>query len=466
VKDLFRAGLRLGESLARFPWQVARRVTHRLGKGVQRVVDIGERVGTAPFRIALGEAESSQAQAKRRIVVLGAGYAGLSCYLELQDRLPNGYDLVLVNADRYHWFTTELHTYAAGESEDAVRIPLSRIIAPPGRLSLGRVEHVDLSAMRVLLEGGGQICYDYLVFALGSDPEYFDLPGVKDHSMIVGNWQGATKLRHAVAHVLTDQINPHIVIVGGGLTGVEVAGELADEYPGRARLTLVEAGPEIMAGFAPDLIEISRSVLEGKGITVKTANPIASVRAGELRFKDEDLLPFDLLVWAGGVRGSAILERSGFQVTAKGRGKVDPYLRALGHDRIYLIGDSAALVDSATEREVPPTAQAAVQMGQATGKNLLRRLEGQPEQVFVPRIKGAFASLGRQQGVGQIGSEQFSGLPAMVFKNVIEAHHAWETGAGAMPLVKRLLNAPRRYLRRPRPVVAKYAASQKAADKA
>lgn len=448
MKDLFREGLKLGESLARFPWQVARRVTRRLGKGAQQAVDLGERVGTAPFRLALRTSEHGGTDPKTRIVVLGAGYAGLSCYLELQDGLSPRYDVVLVNADRYHWFTTELHTYAAGEPEDAVRIPLSRVIAPPGRLSLGRVERIDLPAQRVLLEGGGEVSYDYLVFALGSDPEYFNLPGVQDHSMIVGNWQGATKLRYAVAEVLATRENPHIVIAGGGLTGVEVAGELADEYPGRARLTLVEAGPEIMAGFASDLVEISRTVLEGHGITIRTGNPIASVTAREIHFKDGDLLPFDLLVWAGGVRGSAILGLSGFEVTTKGRGKVDRYLRALGHDTIYLVGDSAALIDPKTEREVLPTAQAAVQMGQAAGRNIVRRLKGQPEQIFVPRIRGAFASLGRQQGVGQIGSEQFSGLPAMVVKNLIEAHHAWETGAGAMPLVKRLLSAPRRYLRR------------------
>lgn len=434
MRDLFHEGLKLGESLARFPWQVARHVTRRLGKG------------------ATGRAKKDP---KARIVVLGAGYAGLSCYLELQDGLPPAYDLVLVNADRYHWFTTELHTYAAGEPEDAVRIPLSRVIVLPGRLCVGRVERLDLPAQRVLLEGGGEVSYDYLVFALGSDPEYFNLPGVQDHSMIVGNWQGANRLRNAVAEVLDAHEHPHIVIAGGGLTGVEVAGELADEYPGRARLTLVEAGPEIMAGFAPDLVEISRAVLAGKGITIRTGNPIVSVTARELSFKDGDLLPFDLLVWAGGVRGSAMLESSGLEVTAKGRGKVDRYLRALGHDTIYLVGDSAALVDPATEREVPPMAQAAVQMGQAAGRNILRRLNDQPEQIFVPRIRGAFASLGRQQGVGHVGTEQFSGLRAMVFKNLIEAHHAWETGAGAMPLVKRLLSAPRRYLRHTQPKMGK-----------
>ncbi|MFZ5824082.1 MAG: NAD(P)/FAD-dependent oxidoreductase, partial [Bacillota bacterium] len=153
-----------------------------------------------------------------------------------------------------------------------------------------------------------------------------------------------------------------------------------------------------------------------------------------------------LLVWSGGVRGSGVLASAGLDLTPKGRGKVDEYLRALDDDRVYLVGDSASFVDQETGREVPPTAQAAVQMGRAAGRNILRRLRGQPEQPFTFRKKGAFASLGRTDGVGQIGTDRFAGLPAMMVKHLIEGHHAWEMGSGVMPLVRRLVLAPRNYL--------------------
>jgi NADH dehydrogenase len=238
-----------------------------------------------------------------------------------------------------------------------------------------------------------------------------------------------------------------VAVAGGGLTGVEVVGELADEYGGKVRLTLIEAGPDIMAGFAPELVRVAREVLQSKGIEIKAGNPIARVDPGQITFKDGETMGFSVLVWAGGVRGSAILGSSGFAVTGRGRGKADPYLRAAGHEEVYLVGDSAAFTDPATGREVPPSAQMAVQMGHAAGRNLLHRLRGQAEVPFVPHNRGSFASLGRREGVGQMGEEQFVGAPAMLIKNLVEAHHAWETGGGVMPLVNRIIQAPRRYIR-------------------
>lgn len=383
-----------------------------------------------------------------RIIVLGAGYAGLTCFLELQDRLPRSADLLLVNGDPYHWFTTELHTYAAGEPEGAVRVALRRIVTRPGRLRVARVDRIDPKGREVVLEGGERLPYDLLVVGLGSDPEYFGLPGVEQHSLVVGNWAGAARLRAEFDSRLAEVSGPlQTVVAGGGLTGVEVAGELADRHPGRVAITILEAAPQIMAGFAPDLVQTAREVLEGKGIQILTGTPISAVEAGQILLKDGRELAFDLLVWAGGVRGSAVLDSSGLETTPRGRGLVDPYLRAVGYDTIYLIGDAAAFVDPATDRELPPTAQGAVQMGRAAGRNILRRLRGQAEQPFAPSLRGAFASLGRTHGVGQIGEERYAGFPAMLIKQAIEAHHAWETGGGLLPLIGRLLRAPRLLLR-------------------
>ncbi|MFZ5813709.1 MAG: NAD(P)/FAD-dependent oxidoreductase [Bacillota bacterium] len=474
MRDLFREGLQLGESLARLPWKAARRLVKGRSETLERAADLGERLGSLPFRAAgglvgggegrpgaptgspgPGRARSGPAGGPRpgspraRIVVLGAGYAGLTCFLELQDHLPRSYDLVLVNADRYHWFTTELHTYVAGSTEDAVRVPLPRIVARPGRLIVDRVAAVHPERREVALEQGGPLSYDLLVFALGSEPEYFGLPGVEEHALIVGNWQGATRLRRRVQELLGGERpgeRPQIVIAGGGLTGVEVAGELADQYPGRARLTILEAGPEIMAGFDRELVQVSRRVLEAKGIRILTGSPIIAVDERAVHLKGGEELSYDLLVWAGGVRGNGLLARAGLAVTPRGRGIVDPYLRSVTDDRLYLVGDSAAFTDPETGREVPPTAQAAVQMGHTAGRNILRRLQGRPEQPFTFRKKGAFASLGKDEGVGQIGEEHFAGLPAMMVKHLIEGHHAWEMGSGLLPLVRRLIRVPVGYL--------------------
>jgi len=378
----------------------------------------------------------------RRIVVLGAGYGGLTCFLELQDRLSRGYDLVLVSGDRYHWFTTELHSYAAGTTEESVRIPLKRLVAPPGRLVIDHVTAIYPAVRQVELKIGGRMAYDLLVFALGSEPEYFGLPGVAENALTVGNARAAAKVREQVLQLVEERRTPHIVVAGGGLTGVEVAGELADEYPDRLRISILEAAPEIMAGFDPDLVQVARRVLEQKGIRILTGNPIVSVEESTIHLRKGDEVAYDLLVWSGGVRGSGVLANSGLELSPRGRAKVDDRLRSVTDDRVYIVGDSASFIDVETGREVPPTGQAAVQMGRAAGANIVRRLRGKPEQPFTFRKRGQFASLGRHAGVGQIGQESLAGLPAMLVKHLIEGVHAWEMGSGVMPLLRKLIEAP------------------------
>lgn len=384
----------------------------------------------------------AEGQNRITIAVLGAGYGGLTAFLELQDRLGRrACDLVLVNASPFHYYVTELHTLAAGvEEEEVLRIPLRRVVRPPGRLLVARVERLVPEEKAVQFEAGPPLLYDYCVVGLGSDPEYFGLPGVQEHALVVGNPEGARQLRARIAELLAcgTGVRHQVVVAGGGLTGVEVAGELADAYPDCMDVTLVEAGPEIMSGFDPYLVREARRVLEDKGITIRTGNPIAAVTDDRIAFKDGATLPYHLLIWAGGVRGSGILARSGFVTTPKGRVKTDAYLRAEGFPEVYLVGDAASFLDPATGREVPPTAQAAVQMGRAAARNLLAALEGRPQEPFVPRIKGAFASLGKGAGVGYIGEEKYVGLPATVIKRLIEAHHAYEAG-GLLPILGRAL---------------------------
>lgn len=384
----------------------------------------------------------------QRIVVLGGGYAGLTCFLELQDHLPSGHALTLVNDTKYHWFTTELHTYAAGEEGDTVRIPLFRVVKPRSRLIIDNVVRIHPGQHQVELSEGKRLDYDLAVFALGSDAEFYGLPGVEEHAILIGNWHAAAQARERLGRLLANLPEGRrlsLVVAGGGLTGVEVAGELADQYPDRLDLTILEAGSEIMGGFPPELVQRARQVLAAKRITIQTGNPIVWVEADRIHLKNGDTIPYEMLIWAAGVRGSAILTKSGLEISRRGRGIVDQFLHAQGYEDLYIIGDSASFVDPATGREVPPTGQAAVQMGKAAGQNILRRLRGEAEEPFQYRFRGAFASLGRGASVGHVGKSQLTGWPAMLIKDAIEFHHIWETGAGLMPLVSRLLRAPGRF---------------------
>jgi NADH dehydrogenase len=382
-----------------------------------------------------------------RIIVLGAGYAGLAAFLELQDGIPKGHDLTLVNADPYHWFVTEFHTYVAGEDADEIRIPLEKLVKPHANLRLTKVTSIDPKANRVHLEDGS-LDYDYLVVGLGSDPEFFGTPGVQEHAIIVGQWKGAKQLRDKV-HEMAARCpeHPHVLIIGGGLTGVEVATELADEYPGCLRLTIIEAAPNIMPGFSEELVAEARRVMAQKGIEVLTGDPVTKAEADHVLLKSGKEIPYEILVWSAGVRGSRVLEQSGFEATPRGRVKVDEYLRTLQYPNVYIVGDSASFLNPETNKELPPTGQAAVQMGEAAGKNLLRRLKGEPEKPFVPKIRGAFASLGKAEGVGYMGERGFTGMSAMMVKGLIEAKHAFKAKAAPGQFLKRALRIPAHLLR-------------------
>ncbi|MGE5590338.1 MAG: NAD(P)/FAD-dependent oxidoreductase [Bacillota bacterium] len=437
-------------------------------------------------------------QAKTQIVIIGAGYGGLAAYLTLRQRLDWKHrSLSVVNKHSYHYFTTELHTLVSGEEdEESVSVDLSQVVRRPARLLLAEVDRIVPEESRIVLKpapsslrvtprshrrrgmnraaaagvdgaaaGAGtadgadasleiasplqpyfSLRYDFLVVALGSEPEYFNLPGVRENSMVIRSLRSAERLRarlRSLASLGGDGGRyPEVVIAGGGLTGVELAGEVADAYGSHLRLTLVEAAPNIMPGLDPHLARVSRRVLQEKGVTLMTGVPIASAEPGRLYLKDGAVLPYDLLVWAGGVRGPALLARSGLATTPRGRGRVNARLQAEGFPNVYLVGDCAAFVDPATGREIAPSAQAAVQMGRAAAQAILARLQGRAEADYHPNIRGVFVSLGRDEGVGNMGAEHYAGLPAVVVKELIEGHHAFEAG-GLLQILKRLFRRRR-----------------------
>jgi NADH dehydrogenase len=414
-----------------------------------------------------------------RIAVLGAGYAGLSAFLELQERaVPAGADLTLVDRNPYHTFTTEIHTIAGGdEDEEDVRVQLDRIVRPPARLRLGAVERLDWSAdrPRVRMAEGESVEADWVVLAVGYEPEYYGIPGMREHSHVLADLASAVALRRKLESLARERPDAEVVLVGGGLTGVELAGEMAETYPG-LHLTLVEGGPDIMPGFEPALVHAARHHLESAGVHIRTGTRITRARQREICLQPsgggranagraagpprvrpvaaaaapagaepaESCLRFDLLIWAGGIRGSRIVAASGLDTNAKGQGRVDGYLRGqLGGrslERVFLAGDCSAPYDPASARPVPPTAQTALQEGRVAGRNLLRAMRGEALTPFTPRMRGLFVSLGPHTGVGRLGHATLYGVPAIAIKHLIEAHHAYDAG-GLAKLLGRVVHA-------------------------
>lgn len=389
------------------------------------------------------------------IAVVGAGYAGLSAFLELQERLRGeGDDLVLIDRRNYHTFTTEIHTVAGGdEDEDDVRVPLERLVRRPARLHLGSVRRLELEGERpaVRFDDDSLLSCDRLVLAAGYEPEYYHIPGMREHALVLADLKSALRLRHRLRSLAGSGDRgdggraPRVVVVGGGLTGVQLVGEIADTYP-HLDLTLVEAGAQIMAGFEPALAAAAAHSLQQRGVRLETGRRITGARDGALALQGGDGLSFELLIWTGGIRGSQLVAESGLATNPKGQGQVDAGLRGVRAsdgktlDNVFLAGDCSGPTDPASGQAVPPTAQTAIQEGRCAGRNLLRAGQGQKPIAFHPHLRGMFVSLGHDRGVGVLGHTALYGMPAVAIKHLIEAHHAYDTG-GLASLLGRVVHA-------------------------
>lgn len=381
------------------------------------------------------------------VAVLGAGYAGLAAFAELRQHLrPDEAELVLVNKDPYHTFVTEIHTIAGnGEPVSHVRIPLHEVVRPPARLVVAPVERLraDDSSVEVTLRGAGRLHCEAAVLAVGYEPEYYGLPGLREHSYALDSLASARRVRERLRGLAGAAEPPRVIVAGGGITGVELVTEIADSYPRRFRLALVEGGPEIMPGFEPDLVRTAHAALRDKRVAVHTGARITAARAGQLVLEGGADLRFDLLIWAGGIRGNPLVGESGLPCSRRGQAKADPTLRSPAAAALFLAGDCSAPIDAETGRPVPNTAQAAILEGHHAAGNLLRQLNGQELQPFAAHLRGILISLGRHEGVGKLGPATVYGGPALALKHAVEAHHAYEVG-GLRELVARVLPARER----------------------
>lgn len=413
---------------------------------------------------------------KTRIVILGAGYGGLTCLLALARRLRSREaELILVNKHEYHQFITELHKPAAGSADcDYIRIPLGHILGRgKARLVKATVERVDFAGHRLVFEGGDDLAYDKLVVAVGSEPEYFGIPGMQEHALTLRSLNSARTIHEHIEYQLAcsklakseeeRQACRTFVIGGAGLTGVEMAGELAETLPHLCRrydidpadvlVYSIEAVPEIMRDFETELARRAARDLERRGVQLLTGVPIMEVTDDHIALKDGKVIPTHTVIWSGGVRANDLLEKSGFAVGGRGRAKVDEGLRSATSPDVYVVGDCAEAVNPQTGRPVAPTAHNAIDQGLVAAKNLVADLLGGPRVAFRPVDLGAVASLGESFAVGKVGRFRLIGRPASVMKEMIELRWIWSLGGLRMVLLRlpRLFHLIRVALRRRAP---------------
>ncbi|WP_405111659.1 NAD(P)/FAD-dependent oxidoreductase [Paenibacillus sp. FSL K6-1217] len=371
----------------------------------------------------------------KHIVILGAGYGGLLSALTVRQYMSKAEaKITVVNQYPTHQIITELHRLAAGSaSEQAVAMPLAKLFAGKDiDLRIAKVNSFSAENKQVILSDGVMLTYDALVVGLGSTTAYFGIPGLEEYSMVLKSAADALRIRRHIEDRIRDYSKTRnaadatILIGGGGLTGVELVGEIADilpkltkQYgvnPAEIKLLLVEAGPKILPVLPDHLIERATASLEKRGVQFLTGLPVTKVTDNIIDLKDGQQIVANTFVWTGGVQGNPLVGESGLEVN-RGRATVNEFLQSTSHPNVFVAGDSA-VVFAPDGRPYPPTAQIAWQMGELIGYNLFAYLHDQPQEAFSPVNSGTLASLGRKDGVAIVGgnSTPLKGLPATLMK--------------------------------------------------
>jgi NADH:quinone reductase (non-electrogenic) len=373
----------------------------------------------------------------QNIVILGAGFGGLNAAAALLDHLPeqSGWKVTLVDRHNYFLFTPLLYHAATG------LVDPSRILFPVRSVSRSphfifreaTVRDVD-SRRQVVHLDDGELSYDYLVLALGSITNFFGKRAEMKAALEMKSIGDAILLRNRIidayerADITTDPEERRrcltFAVVGGGATGVELAGAvrglihgtLANQYPrirpDETRVVLFEALAEILPGLGRELAHQALQRMRELGVEMRLETPIDHVDEDGLATKSGEYIPSRTVVWTAGVQPSPITQYLDLPRSKKGRILVDRFLQVSGAPNCYALGDIAECEDPPDGKPLPPNAAVAVQEGKAVADILAARLEGREPQPFRYVHRGELVSLGRNEAVAEVMGVRVTGLPA------------------------------------------------------
>ncbi len=361
------------------------------------------------------KARRASATGAPRVVVVGMGFGGLATVKQLTRA---GMRVTLVDRNIYSTFQPLLYQVATGGLNPSdVAYPLRGFAHRYGaRFRRGELVHIDDAVRKITLSHGEKLDYDYLILAIGITAAYYGITGADKHGLAMYTRRDAVALRDQILAWL-ERLSEEdqgrclaITIVGGGATGVELAGTLAElrnialptAYPdidrSRMRIRLVEQAPVLLAPYNPSLREYAHRQLLNRGVDVRLDTKIREITADHVVLAGGDHLPSDLTVWAAGVMAPDSLGGWGLPQGRGGRIRVGPDLQVTGHDRIFAVGDIAL-----TEGEpLPQLAQPALQMGRFAAMQIARLAAGKPTARFEYHDKGIMATIGRRSAVVQL----------------------------------------------------------------
>lgn len=364
-------------------------------------------------------AVGSGTPSRPRVVVVGGGFAGLAAARGLGDA---DVDVLLLDRDPYNTFQPLLYQVATGGLNPGdITYALRAFAGRFGNVRFQRVAvtEVDTSNRRVRVDSGADIPYDYLILCCGVTANYFGIDGAEENAKTIYTRKAAIEVRdlvlsnlEAVAQGRDSAVEPVVVIVGGGATGVEMAGALAEMRnsglplaypeldPNRVRVVLVEMTDDVLAPFAPKLRTYAADELRDRGVELRLGVAVDEVRDDCVVLSDGERVPSAATIWATGVKVHDRVSTWGLPQGRGGRIQVDADLRVVGHPEVFAVGDMAAGIDGA----LPQLAQPAIQGGRHAAAQVRRLAAGEPTEAFTYKDKGIMATIGRSDAVMQLPS--------------------------------------------------------------
>lgn len=369
-----------------------------------------------------------------RVVIIGAGFGGLTTAQKLA-RAP--VQITLIDRHNYHLFQPLLYQVAiAGLVPAQIAYPLRTIFRRQNNLTfqMGEVTSIDFKE-RYVRTNGSVIAYDYLVLAVGGQTNFFGLSGVQEHAFQLKSIESATGTRNHLLRMFelaSREADPErrralltFVVVGGGPTGVETAGALAElilhvlakDYPQmdlqEVRVLLIEATGTVMAAYPDELRKATMELLERKGVEIFLNTQLTDYDGQTITAADGSQLHARTLIWTAGVRASEMIDRLGIQQAAGRRARVNPTLQLPEHPEVFVIGDAAYLEDSKGQ-PLPMLATVAQQEAETAATNIKKIVRGENPEPFQYKDPGLLATIGRNAAVARIWGLSFSGFIAWV----------------------------------------------------
>lgn len=373
-----------------------------------------------------------------RVVVAGAGFAGVTFLGELHDQLgPDRAEVTLIDQHNYHLFTPLLYQVATGSVDAShVAYPLRPFCHNLGvRLRTATISTINV-VDHVVETDEGPIPYDYLILALGSQTNYFGMREVEERSLGLKTLPAADTIRRTVIERVeqaADCADPAgrarlltFAVVGAGATGIELVASLHDlihanllpYYPALAgepaHIVMVEALGQILPGVDERVRTIARERLAELGIDLRLETAVSGIEDGALLTRGGGRVAAGTVIWTAGIRPNPVTAGLALAKSRDGRVLVDEYLRVPAEPNVFVLGDAAYAHSPGADTAYPPNAQVAVQEGPAAARNVARLIKGEPIEPFVYRSRGDLLALGRARAAAHIGPAVFDGLPAWV----------------------------------------------------